>query len=478
MSSEIAKALPSERVVIGGAVDPGVSARDCRRGLHVITAFVRHEGDLLVVQRKEDHSSPDHWDAVSRAQAERPVDPVAVARDALAQIGIEGATLVRRGDPVAVDAPNMSGTARNENANSNELEPTAAPNAAEGRLIHPLLFAVETREVSLSVGTAEWLPAPSMRHRPTVPFFWWAYRRVAPTVETVVADTDHGSAWISIRALEVLRDRAAVADACQTVVDVARGLRAAHPDMAALHNRINRAMARAGGDDVEAAERTDSDTTEQTPSAVVAAAQRTLEEAVQADRKAARRAAALLDSDATVGTLSRSGTVVDALVQADSTVVIGESRPAGEGSDVAAALAARDMAVTLTTDAALSSALSCNAELSIDVVLVGADAVLPDGGIINKVGTRALSLAAAESAVPLYAVAASDKVALEEYQPTRQSDPTPLDPAPDVETWVPTFDRTPPAAVDGIVTEDGVLAPAEIEAVAARHRRYANWVDR
>jgi translation initiation factor 2B subunit (eIF-2B alpha/beta/delta family) len=453
-----------------------VSAHDCQRGLHVITAFVRHEGDLLVVQRKDDHSSPDRWDAVSRAQAGGAVDPVAVARDAVAQIGIADATLVRRGDPVPVDARNRSPTPNNEETHFGEWEPTAASNAVEGRLIHPLLFAVETREVSLSAGTAEWLPAPEIRRRPTVPYLWCAYRRIAPTAETIEADTDHGSAWISIRALEVLRDRAAVADGWQPVVEVAHELRAARPDMAALHNRINRALARAGDDDAD--ERTDTDATERTPSAAVAATQRTLVEAVHADERAAQRAAALLDSDATVGTLSRSGTVIDALVQADSTVVIGESRPAGEGGDVAAALADRDMTVTLTTDAALSSALSGTAELSIDVVLVGADAVLPDGSIINKVGTRALSLAAAESAVPLYVVAASDKVALEEYQPTERSDPTPLDPAPGVETWVPTFDRTPPAAVDGIVTEEGVLAPAEIEAVTARHRRHANWVNR
>lgn len=185
----------------------------------------------------------------------------------------------------------------------------------------------------------------------------------------------------------MLRDRAAVADGWQPVVEVADELRAARPDMAALHNRINRALARAGDDAVDADEQTDTGGIKRTPSAAVAATQRTLVEAVHADERAAQRAAALLESHATVGTLSRSGTVIDAFVQADSTVVIGESRPAGEGGDVAAALADRDMAVTLTTDAALSSALSGTAELSIDVLLVGADAVLPDSGIINTVGT-------------------------------------------------------------------------------------------
>jgi hypothetical protein len=91
------------------------------------------------------------------------VDPVAVARDAVAQIGIADATLLRRGDPVPVDARNRSPAASNEETHFGEWEPTAAPNTVEGRLTHPLLFAVETREVSLSVGTAEWLPAPEMR---------------------------------------------------------------------------------------------------------------------------------------------------------------------------------------------------------------------------------------------------------------------------------------------------------------------------
>lgn len=296
-----------------------------------------------------------------------------------------------------------------------------------------------------------------------------------PAVADVVEDTEHGSAWISTRALAVLGDRAEEADEWETVVALARELRGSHPDMAALANRINRVMARATSPD-------DADVPARTPAAVVSAAERTLAEARRADEAAAERAATLLDVDATVATLSRSGTVSRALLEAEPTVLIGESRPAGEGVDVAAELAAAGLEVTLTTDAALPWVLAEDAAGATavdvpvpDVVLVGADAVLPDGAVINKVGTRSLGLAASRAGVPLYAVAASDKVAVEGRNPTVQSDPRPLEAASEVQTWTPTFDRTPADCVDGVVTEEGFLTTDEVRDVAAQHRRNAAW---
>jgi translation initiation factor 2B subunit (eIF-2B alpha/beta/delta family) len=296
-----------------------------------------------------------------------------------------------------------------------------------------------------------------------------------PTVADVVEDTEHGSAWISTRALEVLRRHAEGADELTTVAALARKLRESHPDMAALANRINRAMTRAtslGGVDDPAG----------TPAAVVSAAEQTLSEARRADEAAAAQAATLLGDDATVATLSRSGTVFEALVEAEPAVLIGESRPAGEGGDVAAELAAAGVEVTLTTDAALPWALADDAASSAtvdapapDVVLVGADAVLPNGTVINKVGTRALGLAASRAGVALYAVAARDKIAIANLTPSVESDSWPLGVDSAVRTWTPTFDRTPPDCVDGIVTEAGGLATNEIRDVAEQHRRDANW---
>ena len=87
-------------------------------------------------------------------------------------------------------------------------------------------------------------------------------------------------------------------------------------------------------------------------------------------------------------------------------VFVAESRPGGEGVAVAESLA-DEVPVTLCPDAAVAHLLGRGA---VDRVLVGADTVLADGSVVNKVGTRAAALAAARERVPVHAVAARDKV--------------------------------------------------------------------
>ena len=114
----------------------------------------------------------------------------------------------------------------------------------------------------------------------------------------------------------------------------------------------------------------------------------------------------------------------------------------------------------------------------IDAVLVGADAVLADGRVVNKTGTRALSLAATRVGVPVYVVAARAKV-----RPDRAIHGEATDPASvyDGETALriasPRFDVTPADCVTAVVTEDGPLDGDAIRRVAAEHRKRAAWVD-
>lgn len=431
-----------ERVVNAVAVEASVTRE---QQAAVGTAFVRHGGEILLVRRDVAGPPSDRWDGVTRSvDADHRRDAAAACRTALRTlVGIEQPTLVREGERVAGDG---------------------------GTVVYPFLFDVQSRALTPdeSIQEIDWIAPPEMRQRATVPGLWRAYQQVAPTVETVVGDTEHGSAWLSMRALEVLRDRAAVADDWARVADVARELRAGHSDMAALANRLNRTMARAIDD-------ADPEVGGRSPTAIVAAAQETLSAAARADDRAADRAAGLVEG-ATVATISRSGTVLDALLDADADVIVGESRPAGEGTAVATELTAAGKAVTVTTDAALTWVISGETTRPApDLVLVGADAVLPDGSVVNKVGTRALGLAASRAGIPLYVVAASDKVAIDERRPTAQSDPAPLGVDPGVETWVPTFDCTPADCIEGIVTEDGLVDPTDVAAIADRHRRHASW---
>jgi translation initiation factor 2B subunit (eIF-2B alpha/beta/delta family)/8-oxo-dGTP pyrophosphatase MutT (NUDIX family) len=402
---------------------------------HVVTCFLRHGTDVLLGRRSDAVGTYiGRWAGVSGYVEGDPSDAERDARrEVREETGWGDATLVRAGDPVDVEDGDRTWT------------------------VHPFLFEVDSRTVTPNeeIATYEWVSPPAIRERETVPGLWAAYEAVAPTVTTVATDTVHGSAWLSLRALEVLRDRAAVADDHAAVASVARDLRDARPSMAAVANRVNRAMSAA----------------DRTPAAVRTRAERVADAALDAGREAATRAAERCG--ASVATLSRSGTVRAALERARPAVLIGESRPAREGADVAAALADAGLDVTLTTDAALPAELGARDP---DAVLVGADAVLADGSVVNKVGTRGLALAAARENVPVYVVAAAAKVRPDERVHAEAGEAVDLydGPAP-VSVANPVFDRTPADLVTGVVTERGVLDGDDVRAVAAEHRANAAW---
>ena len=449
---------------------------------HVVTCFLREGSRVLFVRRSDAATTyPGRWAGVSgyveRLDGDGPVDAAAEARrEVREETGVDVGAPTRAGDPLRVD------------------------DAGRAWTVHPFLFDVPTRDVAPSdeLAAAEWLhPTATLDpDRPTVPGLWDAYERVAPTVADVAGDREHGSATVSLLALSVLRDRAGalaagradgdadadanaatgpdgeVRDGSAAVARIARRLRDARPSMAAVANRVNRAMSEAarGG---------------RTPAAVRDVAARVADAAVAADGGAAARAADRLEAETEaetgpdgaplVATLSRSGTVRAALLDARPAVLVGESRPAREGVGVAEALADAGLDVTLTTDAALPWLAI---ERGADAVLVGADAVLADGTVVNKAGTRALCAVAADEDVPAYAVAARDKVRPDERFHGEASDAAAVyDGDAPVAVATPTFDATPPGLLAGVVTEAGVLDAADVREAAASHREAAAWDD-
>jgi translation initiation factor 2B subunit (eIF-2B alpha/beta/delta family) len=406
----------------------------------VVTVFLRRRGRTLLVRRSDAVGTyRGQWGGVSGYVEGDPADALVDARRELEEeVGVLDATHVRTGDPVEVVDGDREWT------------------------VHPFLFEWnDTGDLTLNeeLTTAEWVHPPTIFDRETVPALWDAYEAVAPTVADVRDDETHGSAYISIRALEVLRDRAAVADDWNAVAAVARALRDARPSMAALATRVDRVMYEA----------------DRTPEAVRERARDAVDDAVRADEAAAANAADLLSG--TVLTLSRSGTVTETLLGArPERVVVAESRPACEGVDVAETLARAGLDVTLTTDAAVGYVL---AEESVDAAVVGADTVFSDATVANKVGTRLLALAAARDEVPLYVVTARDKITPgdDEFHPEFGADDAVYDGDADVDVCNPTFDRTPPDLVTGVVTEGGVLDADGVAAVAAEHGHLAGWDD-
>ncbi|WP_148414802.1 NUDIX domain-containing protein [Haloferax sp. KTX1] len=407
---------------------------------HVVTVFLRHGGRVLLARRSEAVGTyQGRWAGVSGYVEGDPADAERDARRELAEeVGVReaDADLVRAGEPLAV--------------------------ADEGRewTVHPFLFDAGSRDVDTNeeLAAVEWVHPTAIREREAVPGLWAAYRRVAPGVETVAEDETHGSAWISLRALEVLRDAAAEADSRDALASVARRLRDARPSMAAVENRVNRVMAESGPD----------------PESVRRRAETAIDDAAEADGAAAARAAELIGDRGydRLATLSRSGTVLAALeaaAVAEAAVLVAESRPGGEGVGVAERLARGGLNATLTTDAALPGLVAGG---GVDAVFLGADSVLASGGVVNKVGSLPVALAAARADVPVFAVCARDKVRGDDRFVGEDAGAL-YDGEAAIETANPLFEVVPADLVAGVVTEDGALGTGEIGAVAAEHAALA-----
>lgn len=418
----------------------------------VVTVFLRHRGDVLLFRRSEDVGSyPGQWGAVA-GHVEND-DPLA---SALAEIEEEtglterDVTLVREGPPFPV---------------TDEEQETRWT-------VHPFLFDASRREIDTNWETAEaeWTSPTALLRRDTVPELWTSYRRVAPSIVELTEDTTHGSAYLSLRALEVLRDRAGllattdapdIDDARARLVQTTQRLLDARPSMAALANRIHRVM--------------QTTQPELTAADVERNAHAAIGEAVDADAETARRAADVI-ADMRVLTLSRSGTILDALRTADPapSVVVAVSEPGGEGIGVAETLANADLDVTLIPDSAIAETL---ADGTVDTVLVGADAIRPSGAIVNKVGTRSAALAAHWEDVPFYAACAVDKISVGDPTLSEDADPrTVYDGPASIEVSAPRFDETPSDLVTGgIITERAVHATDEIAALADGLEQLRAW---
>jgi len=428
----------------------------------VVTCFLRNRSDVLLCRRSDDVGSyPGRWGGVAGHVATddgRNRPPEAAARAEIREetaVADSAVSLVRAGDPFTVTDEDLGTRWR----------------------VRPFLFDCDTRAVEGNWETSEyeWVSPTALLERETVPSLWTSYDRVRPRVATLREDRGHGSAWLSVRALEVLRDEAAlaVAEQSETVLSsfdreadehgwaglaaLGRDLLAARPSMAVVTNRVNRAMA-------TASER-------KTPAALEDSAHEGIKRAIDADEAAATAAAETLP--ARVATLSRSGTVVQALeTRVLEAVLVAESRPGREGVGVAERLA-EHCDVTLTTDAAFPAELDV---WGAEALVVGADRVLPDGRVLNKAGTRAAALGAGAVDVPCYVVAASDKIATDDRVDREERDPAAVyDGDCEVAVANPTFDVTPADAVEAVLTERGVLTDERLEAVVDEHRELAAW---
>ena len=125
-------------------------------------------------------------------------------------------------------------------------------------------------------------------------------------------------------------------------------------------------------------------------------------------------------------TLSRSGTILSMLKllrqkKKKIKVVICESRPKLEGRTMAAELAKSGIETLLISDAMMSLYVP-----KVDAAIIGVDLILNNGNVINKVGSKSLSLLSKEYGKPFFVVTTKNKFSKKSRFIPKNEDPKEL----------------------------------------------------
>ncbi|EMD38516.1 hypothetical protein CERSUDRAFT_113696 [Gelatoporia subvermispora B] len=131
-------------------------------------------------------------------------------------------------------------------------------------------------------------------------------------------------------------------------------------------------------------------------------------EAISFRDKIAESTLGFIKDDSVILTHSYSRVVMKALLHAHSTkrisVYVTEARPRGLGLKTYEALTAAGIPCTVVLDSAVAYVMD-----QVDFVLVGSEAVVESGGLINAVGSNQIAIIAKATNKPFYALAESYK---------------------------------------------------------------------
>jgi len=150
-------------------------------------------------------------------------------------------------------------------------------------------------------------------------------------------------------------------------------------------------------------------------------------------------------------------------------IVVTEGRPSCAGYKVSQELLNAGIPTTIILDSAVGYMME-----NVDLVLVGAEGVVENGGIINKIGTYQIAMVAKSCGKPFYVAAESYKFA--RIFPLNQSDlpeqkdqQDKLEPClsgvtfhPKLKVENPGCDYTPPKYITLLFTDLGVLTPSAV----------------
>ena len=224
-------------------------------------------------------------------------------------------------------------------------------------------------------------------------------------LEEISNDRIHGSTELALLALDGIGRVAQSSDVVDAVVFQQRmqslivSLQSCRPSMVALGNLIERVRL--------AASQFNAGDFETYRKLIIDHCTEASRFAVQAQSQAVREMVKLIKADDVIMTHSISSTVKKIFEQISKTrieIIVTESRPGDEGKVLAAYLVELGFKPTYITEAQINLLMP-----DVTKVIVGADAVLSDGSVINKCGTSLMAMSAQYHGVPVYVCAEAFK---------------------------------------------------------------------
>lgn len=144
-----------------------------------------------------------------------------------------------------------------------------------------------------------------------------------------------------------------------------------------------------------------------------------------------------------------------------------ETRPLFQGRITAANLISAGIDTTMVADSAAESFIIGRGTHGIDVILIGADELTPEGDGINKIGSWGVALASYYANKPIYVVSSILKIDV-----TRPDGKPQIEMREAKELWEeapkelklvnPAFELIDHQFITGFITEEGVLKPDEL----------------
>jgi len=183
----------------------------------------------------------------------------------------------------------------------------------------------------------------------------------------------------------------------------------------------------------------------------------------QSTKEIAKRGSTLIKDNYTIMTHCHSGEALAVIKQAwkegkKITVYATETEPKHQGIKTARELAELKIPVILIIDAAVEFFIK-----DVDIVIVGCDAIRRDG-IVNKIGTYPLAVVAREHKKPFYVVGNTLKIDKRKELIIEERCPDEVyhEHMKTLKVRNPCFDVTPWKFVSRVITEKGVMTPANV----------------